>query len=205
MQASSLLFRWGSYRRARNLWVLIVYLFFLQRPKEGADESGPLGCSSRTRSSQTFPGWWLAPLCECMRLWVPGLAGQPTGRGGMLLGSPGREGKAPQKVISANKGILSQSKAACWMTSHGIGPAITEDLIPYVHLCLPLLHTGVHHYKALMTLTEHVNGLNCLPQESETLKLLSSLPSMPSSRVSFFKIQRHSLMRFMGSKRVGQD
>lgn len=124
---------------------------------------------------------------------VPDPAGQPKGRGGMLLGSPGREGKAPQKVISANKGILSQSKAVCWMTSHGIGPAITEDLIPCVHLCLPLLHTGVHHYKALMILTGHVNGLNCLPQESETLKLLSSLPSMPSSRVSFFKIQRHSL------------
>ena len=28
MQASALLLRWGSYRRARNLWVLIVYLFF---------------------------------------------------------------------------------------------------------------------------------------------------------------------------------
>ena len=29
MQASALLLRWGSYRRARNLRVLIVYLFFL--------------------------------------------------------------------------------------------------------------------------------------------------------------------------------
>ena len=29
MQASALLPRWGSYRRARNLQVLIVYLFFL--------------------------------------------------------------------------------------------------------------------------------------------------------------------------------
>ena len=29
MQASALLLRWGSYRRAHNLWVLIVYLFFL--------------------------------------------------------------------------------------------------------------------------------------------------------------------------------
>ena len=29
MQASALLLRWGSYRWARNLWVLIVYLFFL--------------------------------------------------------------------------------------------------------------------------------------------------------------------------------
>ena len=124
---------------------------------------------------------------------VPDPAEQPKGGGGMLLGSPGREGKAPQKVISANKGILSQSKAACWMTSHGTGAAITEDLIPCVHLCLLLLHTGVHHYKALMILTEHMNGLNCLSHESETLKLLSSLPSMPWSRISFFKIQRHSL------------
>ena len=29
MQASALLLHWGSYSRARNLWVLIVYLFFL--------------------------------------------------------------------------------------------------------------------------------------------------------------------------------
>ena len=29
MQASALLLRWGSYRWARNLWVLIIYLFFL--------------------------------------------------------------------------------------------------------------------------------------------------------------------------------
>ena len=29
MQASALLLHWGSYCRARNLWVLIVYLFFL--------------------------------------------------------------------------------------------------------------------------------------------------------------------------------
>ena len=27
--ASALLLRWGSYRWARNLWVLIIYLFFL--------------------------------------------------------------------------------------------------------------------------------------------------------------------------------
>ena len=29
MQASALLLRWGSYRWAWNLWVLIIYLFFL--------------------------------------------------------------------------------------------------------------------------------------------------------------------------------
>ena len=29
VQASALLLRWGSYRWARNLWVLIMYLFFL--------------------------------------------------------------------------------------------------------------------------------------------------------------------------------
>ena len=28
MRASVLLLRWGSYRWARNLWVLIIYLFF---------------------------------------------------------------------------------------------------------------------------------------------------------------------------------
>ena len=29
MQASALLLHWGSYRWAHNLWVLIIYLFFL--------------------------------------------------------------------------------------------------------------------------------------------------------------------------------
>ena len=29
MQVSALLLRWGSYHWARNLWVLIIYLFFL--------------------------------------------------------------------------------------------------------------------------------------------------------------------------------
>ena len=29
MQASALLLHWGSYHWARNLWVLIIYLFFL--------------------------------------------------------------------------------------------------------------------------------------------------------------------------------
>ena len=43
MQASALLLRWGSYHRARNLRVLIVYLFFLPvmlpsvLPKLGTD------------------------------------------------------------------------------------------------------------------------------------------------------------------------
>ena len=45
MQASALLLRWGSYRRARNVRVLIVYLFFLPvmlpsvLPKLGTDSA----------------------------------------------------------------------------------------------------------------------------------------------------------------------
>ena len=45
MQASALLLHWGSYRRAHNLWVLIVYLFFLPimlpsvLPRLGTDSS----------------------------------------------------------------------------------------------------------------------------------------------------------------------
>ena len=45
MQASALLLRWGRYCRARNLWVLIVYLFFLPimlpsvLPRLGTDSS----------------------------------------------------------------------------------------------------------------------------------------------------------------------
>ena len=45
MQESALLLRWGSYHRARNLWVLNVYLFFVPvmllsvLPKLGTDSA----------------------------------------------------------------------------------------------------------------------------------------------------------------------
>ena len=45
MQASALLLRWGSYCWASNLWVLIIYLFFLPvmlpsvLPKLGTDSA----------------------------------------------------------------------------------------------------------------------------------------------------------------------
>ena len=53
MQASALLLHWGSYRRARNLWFLIVYLFFLRvmlpsvLPRLGTDSA-----------VRRFPGVW---------------------------------------------------------------------------------------------------------------------------------------------------
>ena len=53
VQASVLLLRWGSYRRARSLRVLIVYLFFLPvmlpsvLPKLGTD-----------LAVRRFPGVW---------------------------------------------------------------------------------------------------------------------------------------------------
>ena len=53
MQASVLLLRWGSYRRARNLRVLIVYLFFL--PVMLPSVLPKLGTDSAVRR---FPGVW---------------------------------------------------------------------------------------------------------------------------------------------------
>ena len=53
MQASALLLRWGSYRRARNLWVLIVYLFFL--PVMLPSVLPRLGTDLAVR---VFPGVW---------------------------------------------------------------------------------------------------------------------------------------------------
>ena len=53
MQASELLLRWGSYRWASNLWVLIIYLFFLPimlpsvLPRLGTD-----------LPMRVFPGVW---------------------------------------------------------------------------------------------------------------------------------------------------
>ena len=53
MQASALLLRWGSYRRARNLRVLIVYLFFI--PVMLPSVLPKLGTDSAVRR---FPGVW---------------------------------------------------------------------------------------------------------------------------------------------------
>ena len=53
MQASALLLRWRSYRRARNLRVLIVYLFFL--PVMLPSVLPKLGTDSAVRR---FPGVW---------------------------------------------------------------------------------------------------------------------------------------------------
>ena len=53
MQASALLLRWGSYRRAHNLWVLTVCLFFL--PVMLPSVLPRLGTDSAVR---VFPGVW---------------------------------------------------------------------------------------------------------------------------------------------------
>ena len=53
MQASALLLCWGSYRRARNLRVLIVYLFFL--PVMLSSVLPKLGTDAAVRR---FPGVW---------------------------------------------------------------------------------------------------------------------------------------------------
>ena len=51
--ATALLLRWGSYRRTRNLRVLIVYLFFL--PVMLPSVLPKLGTNSAVRR---FPGVW---------------------------------------------------------------------------------------------------------------------------------------------------
>ena len=53
VQASALLLHWGSYHWARNLWVLIVYLFFL--PVMLPSVLPRLGTDSAVR---VFPGVW---------------------------------------------------------------------------------------------------------------------------------------------------
>ena len=53
MQASMLLLCWGSYRWAHNLWVLIIYLFFLPVMLPSVVPS--LATDSAMR---VFPGVW---------------------------------------------------------------------------------------------------------------------------------------------------
>ena len=67
MQVSALLLCWGSYCWARNLWVLIIYLFFLpimsEVPKLATDSS-----------VRVFPGVW--KLLSFLRL--PSWDGSPS-------------------------------------------------------------------------------------------------------------------------------
>ena len=68
MQASALLLHWGSYSRARNLWVLIVYLFFLPVVLPSEIRHRPSGesvswCLETSLFLKTpFPGWISVPI-----------------------------------------------------------------------------------------------------------------------------------------------
>ena len=53
VQASALLLRWGSYRWACNLWVLIIYLFFLQVMLPSA-----VPRLTTDSTMRVFPGVW---------------------------------------------------------------------------------------------------------------------------------------------------
>ena len=78
MQASVLLFRWGSYCWACNLLVLIIYLFFLPVmlpsvfPRLATDSAGrvfpgvwkPLFLKFPSRDGLPFPGWASLPGTE---------------------------------------------------------------------------------------------------------------------------------------------
>ena len=69
MQASALLLCWGSYCWARNLWVLVIYLFFL--PVMLPSEVPRLATDSPVRM---FPGVW--KLLSFLRL--PSQDGSPS-------------------------------------------------------------------------------------------------------------------------------
>ena len=56
VQASALLLHWGSYRWARNLWILIINLFFL--PVMLPSVLPRLATDSGAR---VFPGVWKLP------------------------------------------------------------------------------------------------------------------------------------------------
>ena len=68
MQASALLLRWGSSRWARNLWVLIIYLFFLTVALPS--EVPRLATDSPVR---VFPGVW-----KLLFLRLPSREGAPS-------------------------------------------------------------------------------------------------------------------------------
>ena len=63
MQASALLLRWGSYRWARNLWVLIIYLFFLsvillsEVPRLATDSAMSVSWCLETSLFLRLPSW----------------------------------------------------------------------------------------------------------------------------------------------------
>ena len=73
MQASALLLHWGSYRWARNLWVLIIYLFFL--PVILPSEIPRLTTDPPER---VFPGVWKLPSLFFFKTPFPGWISIPT-------------------------------------------------------------------------------------------------------------------------------
>ena len=74
MQASALLLRWGSYRWARNLWVLIIYLFFLPvmlpsvLPRLAKDSAVSVSWCLETSLFLRLPSWDGAPSLPLLSL-----------------------------------------------------------------------------------------------------------------------------------------
>ena len=74
MQVSVLLLRWGSYRWARNLWGLIIYLFFLPvvlpsvLPRLATDSAVrvPPGARKFPSVQDSPPGTELHPYLFCL-------------------------------------------------------------------------------------------------------------------------------------------
>ena len=76
MQASALLFRWGSYCWARNLLVLIIYLFFLP-----VMLSSVLPRLAKDSAGRVFPGVWKPLFLKFPsrdRILFPGRSSLPT-------------------------------------------------------------------------------------------------------------------------------
>ena len=77
MQVSGLLLRWGSYHWARNLWVLIIYLFFLPimlpsvLPRQATDfGSKSVSWCLETSLFLRLPSWDGAPSLPLLSLFL---------------------------------------------------------------------------------------------------------------------------------------
>ena len=77
MQASALLLSWGSYRWASNLWVLIVYLFFLPvmlpsvLPRLATDSAVRVSWCLETFLFLRLPSWDGAPSLRLLYFFLP--------------------------------------------------------------------------------------------------------------------------------------
>ena len=144
MQASALLLRWGSYCWTHNLWVLIIYLFFLSimlpsgsKVRHRLSSESVSWCLETSLFFKTpFPGTELRPYLLCLSfclLYFSYLLLKTMGCfSGCLMSSAGI-----QKLFC---GIFSAFKCSSdeFVGEKAVSPSYSSSIFMIIVYCIPL-------------------------------------------------------------------